>query len=392
MQRYFSLSEYEDRWRRAEKLMAARGFETAVVFGRGGGTTDNCGDILYLTNHYSVSGGTDSLIWSARSFSGVILRRGEEPELHIDEPEARADRLSVTNVHCHNHPFIGLAEALVAKGIKGRVAICGTWFIPVKYWNQLVGRTPDIQWVECDDLIRELRKIKSTAELDCFRIAGEVATQATTVLMQGLLSGMTEREAAGEAARITVARGGRVQAIGTNHGDTMQYDYRNPLSGSSDDAAAIGDMVRGTVHAAFHEGYYLDPGRTAVRGTASPDQRRLIEATNDIVQRLAAMMRPGVRLLDIAAEGDRLTQAFGGNISPIMKNFPFFGHGIGLSFEQPRISTVMSRPKDVVVENMVFGVEAFLSLDGVGSAFFEDIIIIGRDGNELLTRSPHYYW
>jgi hypothetical protein len=51
----------------------------------------------------------------------------------------------------------------------------------------------------------------------------------------------------------------------------------------------------------------------------------------------------------------------------------------------------MSRPEDVVEENMADGVEAFLSLDGVGAAFFEDIIIIGGDGNELLTKSPSVF-
>ncbi len=391
MERFFSHSEYEGRWNRAERLMAARGFDVAVVFGRGGGTIDNCGDLLWLTNHYSVSGGTDSLIWSARSFSGVILRRGHAPELHIDEPEGRADLLAVSNVLCHTHPFVGVALALVAKGITGRVAICGTQFIPVKYWEQLIMNTPGIEWVEADDLIRSLRRIKSPAELECYRLAGEVATRATDAMMKGLVCGMSEREAAGEAARVVVSGGGRIQAIGTNHGNTMHYDYRNPLTGSSADTPAVGDMVRGTVHAAFQHGYFLDPGRTAVRGGPNADQHRLIEATNDIVIRLSSMMRPGVRLLDVAAEGDRLTQAFGGEVSPIMKNFPFFGHGIGLSFEQPRISSVMSLPEDIVEVNMVFGVEAFLSLEGIGSAFVEDILIIGDEENELLTRSPYHY-
>jgi Xaa-Pro aminopeptidase len=45
----------------------------------------------------------------------------------------------------------------------------------------------------------------------------------------------------------------------------------------------------------------------------------------------------------------------------------------------------------VVAENMVFGVEAILARDGVGAAFFEDIIIIGRDGNELITNTPLYW-
>lgn len=391
MLRYFPLEEYQDRWSRTLAIMEQQDFETAVVFGRGGGTTDNCGDILYLTNHYSVSGGTDSLIWSARSFSGVILRKGQEPELHIDEPEPREDLLSLTDVRCDNHPFLSIAKSLREKGISGRVAFCGSQFVPVKYYQQLVENTPGIDWVICDDLVRRARAIKSPRELDCYRVAGESATEAMTVMMEALVGGMSEREAAGEAARVIVRRGGRIQAIGANHGQTLGYDYRFPLTGSSADSPALGDMVRGTVHAAFWQGYYLDPGRTAVRGPASAEQIRLMKATVDIVQRLADMMRPGTRLLDVAAEGDRLTAEFGGDVSPIMKNFPFFGHAIGLSFEQPRISTVMSRPEDVVRENMVFGVEAFLSSAGTGSAFVEDIIIIGKNENELLTKSPYFF-
>lgn len=391
MQRWFPLEEYEARWAKVQDIMIQRGFETAVIFGRGGGTTDNCGDILYLTNQYSVSGGTDSLIWTARSFAGIILRVGEAPELYIDEPEARRDLLAVDHVICSNHPFASLGAGLKAKGIKGKVAFCGSQFVPVKYWQELCAAAPGIDFVTNDDLVREARAIKSPRELDCYRIAGESATEAMDVMMKGLIGGLSEREAAGEAARVVVARGGRIQAIGANHGDTMDHDYRFPLTGSSPDTPKLGDMVRGTVHAAFQQGYYLDPGRTAVRGPASPGQTRLIEETVKIVRHLSDMMRPGVRLLDVAGEGDRMTAEFGGEVSALMKNFPFFGHGIGLSFEQPRISTVMSRPEDTVRENMVFGVEAFLSSEGIGSAFVEDILIIGRDSNELLTRSPWLY-
>lgn len=392
MSRYFPLHEYENRWDRVLQEMRSRGFETAVVFGRGGGTTDNCGDILYLSNHYAISGGMDSLLWSARSFSGIILQQGEEPQLHIDEPEVRTDLVSISDTHCSNHPFRSVAKALVERGIGGRVALVGTQFIPMKFYQQLVEEAPGIEWIPADDLVRSARRIKSALEVECYRIGGETATAGLNRLMEGLTSGLSEREAAGEAAREVVRRGGRLQMIGTNHGETLGFDQRFPLTGYSADTPKPGDIVTGTLHGAFHQGYYLDPGRTGVRGKPTADQRRLIEAASDIVHRLSDMVRPGARLLDVAAEGDRLTGAFGGSVSPIMKNFPFYGHGIGLGFEQPRISTVMSLPEDVVEENMVFGVEAFLSLDGVGAAFYEDILVIGKDSNELLTRSPAHWW
>ncbi|MFK3779551.1 M24 family metallopeptidase [Agrobacterium sp. NPDC089420] len=392
MSRYFATEEYETRWQRALQEMRHRGYETAVVFGRGGGTTDNCGDILYLSNHYAISGGMDSLIWSARSFSGIILQQGHEPQLHIDEPEVRADLVSIRDTRCSSHPFRSVAKALVERGVKGRVAIVGTHFIPVKYYRQLQEDAPDIEWIAEDDLIRSVRRIKSPKELDCYRIAGEGATAGLNRLMEGLTGGLSEQEAAAEAAREVIRRGGRLQTIGCNHGETLGFDQRFPLTGYSADTPKPGDIVTGTIHAAFFQGYYLDPGRTGVRGQPSAEQRRLIEAAADIVHRLSDMIRPGVRLLEIAAEGDRLTAAFGGSVSAIMKNFPFYGHSIGLGFEQPRISTSMSQADDIAEENMVFGIESFLALDGVGAAFYEDILIIGRDSNELLTRSPSYWW
>lgn len=392
MARYFPLDEYEARWTRVLAEMKARGFETAVIFGRGGGTTDNCGDILYLSNHYAISGGMDSLIWSARSFSGIILQQGKAPELHIDEPEVRDDLVSIADVRSSNHPFASVAKAMVERGIKGRVALVGTNFIPVKYYSQLVDGAPQVEWIEADDLIRNVRRIKSPRELDCFRIAGETATIGLNRLMEGLTTGLSERDAAGEAAREVVRLGGRLQMIGCNHGNTLGFDQRFPLTGYSADTPQPGDIVTGTLHAAFYQGYYLDPGRTGVRGRPNDDQRRLIEAAAGIVHALTDMMRPGAKLLDVAAEGDRMTAAFGGSVSPIMKNFPFFGHSIGLGFELPRISTNMSLPQDHIEKDMVFGVEAFLSLEGVGAAFFEDIIIIGEDGNELLTKSPSFWW
>jgi hypothetical protein len=37
---------------------------------------------------------------------------------------------------------------------------------------------------------------------------------------------------------------------------------------------------------------------------------------------------------------------------------------------------------------MVLGVEVFLGESGVGSAGFEQNVIVGADGNELLTTTP----
>ncbi len=37
-------------------------------------------------------------------------------------------------------------------------------------------------------------------------------------------------------------------------------------------------------------------------------------------------------------------------------------------------------------------VEVFFNTPGVGSATWEDVFIVGADGNEMLSTSPQLYW
>ena len=87
-----------------------------------------------------------------------------------------------------------------------------------------------------------------------------------------------------------------------------------------------------------------------------------------------------------------LFEEVGGEKDQAAEKFPLYGHGIGLFFEKPYISTTMGEPGDVFEENMAFGVEAFLARTGVGSAGFEQNILVAAEGVELLTTSPMYSW
>jgi len=373
--------------------MRRRGFDTAVVWGRAAGSHDHAGDVLYLTNHYATSSGLDTRYYQARSFAAVILQDGQTPELHTDEPAPRMDIIATDRVQWHLDPIKGVSNALNERGITGRVAFVGSNFMPVKYWRQLEVACPDITWVFQDDLVQVVRRVKSERELDACRIAGDVVTRALNRLMEGLVLGKLETEAAGDAAREIVRGEGRMQLIACSHGDAIGYMCRNPLTGYSHEAPAPGDLVRGWIYGPIFQGYYLDPGRTAVaRVRPSTDQRTMIEASVEIVEELIDAVKPGMEALELAALGDRLTDAFGGDSDPISETYPLYGHGVGLFFEEPRIGTKLAPPGFVFEAGMVLGVEVFLSRNAIGSAAFEQNIVVGKDGNELLTTSPSYWW
>ena len=388
----FARAEYEARWQRAEAEMRRRGLQAAVVWGRTASSFDRAGDVLWLTHYFStkVGQGFDAAPFGARAYCAVILRTGHTPVLVADDPDVRADVVATDRFEAAADPVARTAELLADLGVAGDVGLVGTDFFPMKYWAQLRAATPDIRWQPEDDLIRNLRMVKSAAECEVIREAGAVASTAMTRMMEALITGRTERAAAALAAHDIVAGGGVVDKIQISHGAAIGYTCGDPLSGCTDAAPAPGDMVRAFLICPFRQGYYLDPGRTAVAGQ-QPDagQARLLEGCADIIGTIAAAIRPGLSFLDAARIGDRMVAAFGPDADPAAEKFPFFGHPHGLYFEgPPYISSVLPHCDAVFAEGMLIGVEAFLARKGVGNAGFEQNYLVTATGTELLTTTP----
>jgi Xaa-Pro aminopeptidase len=259
--------------------------------------------------------------------------------------------------------------------------------------NALSALVPQIEWQEADDLVLDVRIVKSAAELDVFRYAGETVSNALSALLKTILAGGSEAAAAGEAAREVYGRQGHINQCLIGHGAwTTERITDFPISGYSNTTPADGDLVRAWVYGAMYQGYWLDPGRTTVVGLRpTPDKRRLVESCAEIVERLRAAIRPGVRVSDVAALGDRLKREFYGD-APFEADWYPYGHGNGLYFEPPLIQTGYEGKYQVLQENMVGATELFLNIDGVGGAGFEQNFIITRDGTELLTTTPLIWW
>jgi Xaa-Pro aminopeptidase len=393
--RYFPIDEYEMRRAKVEKEMVRRGYSACVIWGRGGGFHERGQDTLYLTNYYSGASGQepDNALLNARSFCALIMEAGKEHELHVDMPGRRPDLYAIDRIEDHFDPVKGVAEALKRRKIGGKVAIVGTDILPHKYAKQLFDMTKDIDWVAEEDLVAVVRRYKSPRELACYREGGVIATRAITKYMEGLIGGKRESDAAADAAGEIIRAGGTYLMLPCNHGATTQYWLRQPLTGYSTDAPDKGDIVRGWLLGPIHQGYYLDPGRTAVcGGRPKQDQKELIEATANIVNSIVAMIKPGVKIRDLALHGEKMTRDAGGGNDQTSAQWPLYGHNLGLFWEDPYVSTHMCKDSDVVAVDMVFGIEAFLGREGVGAAGFEQNLIVTEKGAELLTTAPMIWW
>lgn len=388
----FSDTEYESRWKKVELEMISRGLETAVIWGRTASTYDRAADVIFLTNYFStkVGQGFDSGKFSARAYCAVLFRIGCEPILIADDPDVRSEVVSVSDFRVASDPVVTLVDTLENFRISGEVGFVGSDFFPMKYWNELENTTPNITWKVCDDLVRCGRMIKSREEQEVIRIAGQIASPAMTRMIKALISGKTEAEAAGLAAYDIVSAGGIIDKIQVSHGKTIGFTCGDPLSGYRKVSPKNGDLFRAFLIGPMYQGYYLDPGRTAVCGNnPNAQQANLLESCVNIIDTIASSVKPGVSFEDAAKIGDKMVADFGPDADPAAEKFPFFGHPHGLYFEgPPYISTVLEHQNAKFEAGMLIGLEAFLARDGVGNVGFEQNYLVNEDGLELITTTP----
>ena len=388
----FSATEYESRWKKVEMEMSIRGLETAVIWGRTASTFDRAADVIYLTNYFStkVGQGFDSGKFRARAYCAVLFRVGFEPILIADDPDVRKEVVAVSDFRVADNPVATLVDTLTSLKISGKVGFVGSDFFPMKYWNELQKITPNLTWEICDNLVRAQRLIKSEEEQEVIRIGGQIASPAMTRMMKALLSGKTEAEAAGLAAHDIVSAGGVIDKIQVSHGDTIGFTCGDPLTGYRKVAPNSGDLFRAFLIGPMYQGYYLDPGRTAVCGNKpSSDQINILEACENIISSMAALIKPGVSFEDAAKVGDKMVADFGPDADPAAEKFPFFGHPHGLYFEgPPYISTVLEHKNAKFETGMLIGLEAFLARKGVGNVGFEQNYLVKENGLELITTTP----
>jgi Xaa-Pro aminopeptidase len=137
-------------------------------------------------------------------------------------------------------------------------------------------------------------------------------------------------------------------------------------------------------------GYVFDFARSrVVGGRATPEQQQLLDAVRDSVQGGVDALRPGVTLGAVAR---RCESVFAASAYARRHGVPAstlggaWGHGLGLTFEPPWITT----DSEVVAEpGMCLAIERRIEAPeappGARGAQYEDNVLVTTDGVELLT-------
>jgi len=268
------------------------------------------------------------------------------------------------------------------------------------------------EFVDISPIVLEQRKKKDASEINTIKEACEVIHEGHKAVLSTLKEGMTELElsAAIENAHRLAGHEGiffmRQPDFFMNRGPIASGPNLSRFSGVVCSVTGVGlspavpagpsrrDISKGDLVVVdiptMVKGYHSDQTRTYILGKAGVEVKEMYNSLKEIADHLTKDISPGVKCSEIfqmAVEkaGElKVTDAFLNFGSGKMSHM--IGHGIGLECTEPPI---ISRYDDSILsEDCVIGLEMHMFREDVGVIKLEDVIVIGTEKNEILTKSP----
>lgn len=239
--------------------------------------------------------------------------------------------------------------------------------------DRLVG----IQMVDVRPLIRELRVVKSEAEIAKIRYICQLTSAAFEALPRAIASGMSEREICKQLQLDILRRG----ADSTPYlmGVSGPGSYDNIIMGPTDRTLRPGDiMIIDT--GATYDGYFCDFDRNWAFGPPTDAARRAHDVVYAATDAGFAAVRPGATTTDIWTAMWKVLEAGGALGNDVGR----MGHGLGMQLtEWPS-----NKPDDntVLQPGMVLTLEPGMAFAPGQLMVHEENIVIREQGAEMLTR------
>jgi Xaa-Pro aminopeptidase len=379
--RGFPEAEYTSRLDRAQSMMAASGL-----------------DALFLTTEPEVRYFTGFLtrFWESptRPWFLVVPQSGKPVAVIPSIGAALMSRTWIDDIRTWSSPDLDddglglLADTIT--GLLGKSAAIGVPSghethirMPHADYLRLQGRCPAFSFRGDDGIIRNLRLIKSEAEIEKIRTSCDIAGRAFGRVGEIAAKGAKMSEIFRHFQRLCLEEG--ADWVPYLAGGRGAMGYEDVISPATDDALAAGDILMldtGLVH----DGYFCDYDRNYAAGPPKPEVaeawQRLLEAAR--AGREAA--RPGNAASDIYHAMDKvLTGGQGGGAAGGAAGR--LGHGLGMQLtEWPSLI-----PGDMteIKEGMVITLEPGVAMpDGTALVHEDNFVITGAGTEQLSAPAP----
>lgn len=246
----------------------------------------------------------------------------------------------------------------------------------VAFYKELQETITTHRFYRLTDEIAQLRKIKDAKEIALIRQAVHISDQSFTDLLPILRPGMSEREVLAELEYLKMKYGSERPAFGTivAAGERSALPHATP----TDHQLAVNDILLIDYGVTF-EGYMSDMTRTIWLGEPSKQLQELYEYVTIALEESIAAIRPGMT----GHELDRVARDVFVDAGLEQYSLRGLGHGVGLEIhEKPRLAL---HSEEVLEENMIVTIEPGLYLPGIGGVRIEDMVVLTKDGCDVLT-------
>lgn len=369
--------EYKERIARAAKMVADKGLDVMVV----------CSTESDYANARYFSG-----FWPLFERAGVAISATGEAALMVG-PECiifAQDVAKIDKIFCLREfresadPSYPELEASTFKDVFRAIGVTGENIkiglgsyvectLPI--YEGLKDSFPKAEIVKCNEIMVNLRKIKSVNELACIKEGFRIVDVATDEVIRNLKPGVTELQMVGIAQKVIYEEGAEYEGLPMYV--FSEKSTSHAISRSGYRTIGKGDIVQLNLSAKV-DGYSPAIGLPVVMGKLEGERRRVVDFCLEAHNWTVDQLKAGVVAADIAKDFYKMYVDNG-----FKKNFVYGPcHGTGMiEVEAPWMETI----SDYKLEpNMTFQVDTFISGDGFGVRW-EKGIAITEDGCTSMT-------
>ena len=314
-----TLTERDERLARTRAAMTEAGLDILLVAGKGHWWTGR-GYVRYFTDFH---------LWGHDVL--ICIPRDGEPFL-VCSSYAVGERIAATGWITEARGDVYIAPRMVEmmtekKMTKGKVGIAGHRFIlSVGTYDELKHGLPNVEFVDADDLMDQVRMIKSPLEIQQIREHWDVAKGAMEHFIKVLEPGKTQRELAAEATRVAMARGAR---------DFLVFMSEEPGTNLPSEAVVkCNGLLRYHMEMSGESGHWSELTLNLAFTQPLDNDLKMMESEIKAFDRLRAKAKPGVRLSELAQEFETVLREDGWELGEPTKAFDFHGQGMD-TIERP---------------------------------------------------------
>ena len=250
---------------------------------------------------------------------------------------------------------------------------------PAKFLLPVMKQLKDADFINGSYIVDEMRMVKDEAEKELMREASLINDKAMDDMIHAFEEGITENEMAKKLLDFYASHGGQgysfppIVGYGANGADGHHGCDDTPLKAGDSIVIDMGCM---------YNGYCSDMTRTVFYKEVSEKQEYVYNLVLKAQLAAEAIIKPGVRLCDIdKAARDIITEGGYG---------PNFNHRLGhfIGQEVHEYGDVSANFDMEVKEGMIFSIEPGVYIEGEFGVRIEDLVMVTKDGVEILNKYP----